>query len=110
MAIDVDSLSARAAKLTSRIEELQQLIGPLQAELLAVRRKIDGAHAGRASAARRSHAAAERNHLICDDARKLGSGRAYVPVFWLQELAEKHGISSRQVARILQAADIKVER
>lgn len=110
MAADIQALSAKAAELSARIDELQLAIGPLQRDLLAIRRKIEGSLAGRASVAQRSRAVAERNRLICDEALRLNSRTEYVSFSWLQALAAKHGISSRQVGRILKAADIKIER
>ena len=110
MTVDIDALAARAAALAARVEELNALLRPIQAELVAVQRKIVGARTGRISAQRRKQAAAERNRLICDEARELGTGRAYIPIFWQQQLANKHGISGRQVRRILEVADIKVGR
>jgi hypothetical protein len=110
MSADVKALAAKAAVLDKKIRELEARLGPLRAELNTVRRRIAGAELGRSSVAQRQQAAVERNRLICDEARALNHYRDYVPIFWQQSMAEKYGLSGRQIRRILKAADIKVDR
>lgn len=110
MSADLKALAARAAVLDKKIRELEARLGPLRAEFNTVRRQITGAELGRSSVAQRQQAAVKRNRLICDEARALNPDRDYVPICWQQSMAEKHGLSGRQIRRILKAADIKVDR
>lgn len=110
MSTDLNALVARAAILGEQIRALEDRLGPLRTELAAVNRKIAGVHLGCNSVAQRRLAVAERDHLICQEARGLSATQAYIPISWQQALAVKHGLSGRQVRRILKAADIEVSR
>lgn len=96
------------AVLKAEIQGLEATIQPLQEKLTHLRRTLAAVSAGRASAESRRSGAADRNQQIVADALEIMCLH-YIPIYWQAELSQKHGVSCRQIRRILKAADINVQ-
>lgn len=109
MVVDIEKLTARSVEVAARIEVLREQLDPLRAELASLNRRIAGTRLGQTTTAHRAEKTKKRNRAICADAMALAAHQSYLPAVWLQMLAKQHGLSPRQVRRILEEADIKVE-
>lgn len=107
MAGQADEL-AHAAAREAEIQRLEQQIAPLQARLTELRRQVAARSAGQASARGRRDAAADRDRQIVKAANQVLK-KAWVPIDWQRSIAEEFGLSTRQVRRILRAADVNAD-
>lgn len=89
--------------LKAEILRLETVIAPLQTELTALRRSLATISAGQASANSRRAATQHRNEKIIAKARKY-IVNSYIPYGLLTDLGEQHGLSRRQIRRILASA------
>ena len=93
------ALSIEIAKIDAEIRELEQAVAPL-------RRRRANILASRESAEVRSRACESRNLQITEEAKSLGSQLSHQ---WRHEAARRYNLSTRQINRILRAADISID-
>src|SRR3954468_24520498 len=92
-------LSAQIAEIEAQIQALVETVAPL-------RRRRTNILASMHSAEVRSRACHLRNLKIVDEAKALGSKLSHQ---WRDEIAVRHKLSTRQINRILRAADISID-
>lgn len=93
------------ATLKAEIRRIEAEIKPRQEELTYLRRSLATITAGQASAKSRRAATVDRNEKIVAQARE-GLIGSYIPYGLLADLSEAHGLSRRQIRRILESAGV----
>jgi len=97
----------RRARLEAELQEIDAEIAVLQTRRRTVRGALAGMKGAEASANVRRTRAALRDPKIVARALEMKQ-RSYLPIGWLQLLAEEFELSARQVARVLHRESVVV--